>query len=154
MDGLTLLSDAAAAGLTVRADGDRLVIRGPRKAEPLARRLLEHKRQVIAALGPLSAANRRGPGPFRNAEGPGGRRSARDSLPWPAALADWVLLLEPADLPATFWLRAGVEVVNRERFLTSLRADVLAGPTGPRAFYGGVQSDLRHVRGLLLGMEG
>jgi len=50
MDGLTLLSDAAAAGLTVWADGDRLVIRGPRAAEAVARRLLEHKPEVVAAL--------------------------------------------------------------------------------------------------------
>ena len=48
---MTLLSDAAAAGLTVRADGDRLVIRGPRGAEAVARRLLGHKAEVMAALG-------------------------------------------------------------------------------------------------------
>ena len=51
MDGLTLLSDATAAGLTVRANAGRLVIRGPRAAEAVARRLLEHKAEVLAALG-------------------------------------------------------------------------------------------------------
>jgi len=51
MDGLTLLSEATAAGLTIRVDGDRLVIRGPKTADAVARRLLEHKPEVVAALG-------------------------------------------------------------------------------------------------------
>ncbi len=50
MDGLILLQEASAAGLTVLADGDRLVIRGPRSADAIARRLLAHKAAVIAAL--------------------------------------------------------------------------------------------------------
>lgn len=50
MDGLSLLAEARANGLKVRADGDRLVIRGPRQAEPIAKRLLERKREVIEAL--------------------------------------------------------------------------------------------------------
>ena len=33
MDGLTLLAEAGAAGLTILADGDRLVIRGPKSAD-------------------------------------------------------------------------------------------------------------------------
>jgi len=52
MVGLTLLDEARAAGLTVLADGDRLVVRGPRAAEAVARRLLEHKTAVLAALAP------------------------------------------------------------------------------------------------------
>jgi len=51
MDGLVLLSEAMAAGLTVRVDGDRLVIRGPKTADAVARRVLEHKPDVVAALG-------------------------------------------------------------------------------------------------------
>ena len=50
MDGLTLLREARAAGLTVAADGARLCIRGPRQAEAVARRLLAHKAAVLAAL--------------------------------------------------------------------------------------------------------
>jgi hypothetical protein len=52
MDGLTLLSEARAAGLEVKVDGDRLVVRGPRSAAHLAERLLEMKQEVIALLGP------------------------------------------------------------------------------------------------------
>jgi hypothetical protein len=50
MDGLTLLREAWAAGLTVQADGERLRIRGPRRAEPIAQRLIAHKAHVLAAL--------------------------------------------------------------------------------------------------------
>ena len=50
MDGLTMLSEARAAGLIVMADGDRLVIRGPRSADTIARRLLANKAVVMAAL--------------------------------------------------------------------------------------------------------
>ena len=49
MDGLALLTEARAAGLTVNAVGDRLTIRGPRRAESIARRLLEHKAHVLEA---------------------------------------------------------------------------------------------------------
>jgi hypothetical protein len=50
MDGVTALAEARAAGLEVRADGDRLVVRGPRSAEVLAKRLLGCKADVMAAL--------------------------------------------------------------------------------------------------------
>ena len=50
MDGLTLLAEARAAGLSVAAQGCRLVVRGPRRAEAMARRLIEHKADVMAAL--------------------------------------------------------------------------------------------------------
>src|SRR5688572_1000777 len=50
MDGMTLLAEARAAGLEVRADGDRLVVRGPRTQEGLARALLAHKPDVLTAL--------------------------------------------------------------------------------------------------------
>jgi hypothetical protein len=50
MDGLTLLSEGRAAGLIVLADGGRLVIRGPRSADAVARQLLAHKAVVLAAM--------------------------------------------------------------------------------------------------------
>jgi hypothetical protein len=50
MDGLTLLSEGLAAGLNVTVDGDRLVIRGPKSADEVARRLLAHKAMILAAL--------------------------------------------------------------------------------------------------------
>jgi hypothetical protein len=50
MDGLMLLRRAHASGLSVEAEGDRLVIRGPRRADAMARLLLAHKSTVMAAL--------------------------------------------------------------------------------------------------------
>lgn len=50
MVGLTLLAEARAAGLTVLADHGRLIVRGPREAEPLAHQLLAHKAEVLNAL--------------------------------------------------------------------------------------------------------
>ena len=55
MDGMTLLEEARAAGLTVTTDGDRLRIRGPRSAEPIAQKILRHKADVLAALSPITA---------------------------------------------------------------------------------------------------
>src|SRR6516225_7985186 len=50
MDGLTLLKLARSAGLTVIAQGDKLVIRGPRRAKPVAEQLLARKGEIIDAL--------------------------------------------------------------------------------------------------------
>jgi hypothetical protein len=50
MDGLTLLRRTHEAGLKVAVEGDKLVIRGPKRAEPVARLLIECKLEVMAAL--------------------------------------------------------------------------------------------------------
>jgi hypothetical protein len=50
MVGLNLIREAGVAGLTVWAEGDRLRIRGPKAADVIARRLVEHKAEVMAAL--------------------------------------------------------------------------------------------------------
>lgn len=50
MDGLSLLAEARRAGLSVHVEGDKLVVRGPKVAAPIAQRLLANKAQVMAAL--------------------------------------------------------------------------------------------------------
>jgi hypothetical protein len=50
LDGLLLIAQARAAGLEVRADGERLVIRGPRVAEALALALRDRKPEIMALL--------------------------------------------------------------------------------------------------------
>ena len=50
MDCLTLLDRARAAGLDVQADSARLVVRGPRSAEAIAKELLAHKQEVMLLL--------------------------------------------------------------------------------------------------------
>jgi hypothetical protein len=50
MAGLVLLRQAREVGLSVAQEGDTLVIRGPKRAEPIARLLIENKPEVLAAL--------------------------------------------------------------------------------------------------------
>jgi site-specific DNA-methyltransferase (adenine-specific) len=51
MDGVTaLLAEARAAGLAVHAAGGKLAVRGPRRLEPLVRRLLDRKGEVLHHL--------------------------------------------------------------------------------------------------------
>ena len=50
MDGLILLRRANDVGLRLEATGDRLVIRGPKRAEPVAKLLVEHKAEVLRVL--------------------------------------------------------------------------------------------------------
>jgi hypothetical protein len=45
-----VLAEARAAGLTVRVDADRLVVRGPKTQERLAQQLLAYKPGVLALL--------------------------------------------------------------------------------------------------------
>jgi len=50
MDGLILLREARRAGLRVTVDGDRLVVQGSRRLEPVARMLLAEKPRILRAL--------------------------------------------------------------------------------------------------------
>jgi len=50
MDVLDLIAEARSSGLQLLADGDRLVIRGPRAAEPVVKMLRNHKAEALAAL--------------------------------------------------------------------------------------------------------
>lgn len=61
MDGLTLLDEARVAGLDVYENAGKLVVRGPDSLEPLARRLLAAKPQVLMALHLQILLGLRGP---------------------------------------------------------------------------------------------
>lgn len=50
MGALKLITEARSAGLKLRAEGGRLVIRGPRSAEPIAKALLDRKAEVLPFL--------------------------------------------------------------------------------------------------------
>jgi hypothetical protein len=62
---LTLLEEARAAGLTltVTAAGDRLRIKGPRRAIALAKALKAHKAEILALLAPAATEARMTPRP-------------------------------------------------------------------------------------------
>ena len=57
MDGLDLLQRAGDAGVRVEADGDRLIVRGPRSVQGLVKQLIAHKPDVLAALGRRGASD-------------------------------------------------------------------------------------------------
>jgi hypothetical protein len=50
MDGLTILQEAREAGLEITIDGERLVVRGPKSAAPIAERLLRMKQEIMAVI--------------------------------------------------------------------------------------------------------
>jgi hypothetical protein len=50
MEALNLLRRARDVGLRLEAAGDKLVIRGPKRAEPVVKLLAEHKAEVLRVL--------------------------------------------------------------------------------------------------------
>jgi hypothetical protein len=54
MDVMSLLTKARSKGLDVRAEGNKLVVRGPRSVEKLARQLLDRKAEVMPLLSQQS----------------------------------------------------------------------------------------------------
>ena len=50
MEALTLIRQAQDAGLTVEAQGDKLLVQGPQSAELIVRRLVQHKPAILKAL--------------------------------------------------------------------------------------------------------
>ena len=53
MDTLALLQRAHEVGLRVEPMGDKLLVRGPKRAEAVVKLLAEHKAEVLAALSPV-----------------------------------------------------------------------------------------------------
>ena len=69
------------------------------------------------------------------------------AVEWPGTAADFCLLLTIDDLPPVpFWLNPWTEVRDVGRMLRYLRANILRGPSGPRAVYGALQADLRELQ--------
>jgi hypothetical protein len=93
MDGLTLLREARAAGLTIEADGQRLRIRGPRGAEPLVQQLVANKTAVLSALAVSQDLGVERPGAdeaaFQAAAKPEPSDETDETLPAPP---EWVLV--------------------------------------------------------------
>ena len=52
MDALIVLRRARDAGLRVEAAGDKLMVRGPKRADAVVKLLAEHKAEVLAVLSP------------------------------------------------------------------------------------------------------
>jgi len=58
MDALALLHRARDAGLRVELIGDKLLVRGPKRAEAVVKLLAEHKAEVLAALAPGASVSK------------------------------------------------------------------------------------------------
>ena len=104
MVGVTaLLAEAQHAGLTLHNDGERLVIRGPRKAEDVAKALLAHKATIPA--GWIAGVAR-----LTSMTAPAGASPER----WAAVVADAGSFLEKWGAQATRlgWTAADVFGVN------------------------------------------
>jgi hypothetical protein len=54
MDALALLRRAQQAGLRIQPAGDKLMVRGPKHAEPVVKLLAMHKAEILAALAKAS----------------------------------------------------------------------------------------------------
>jgi hypothetical protein len=52
MDAVALLHRAQEVGLRIEPMGEKLLVRGPKRAEPVVKLLAEHKAEVLAALSP------------------------------------------------------------------------------------------------------
>jgi hypothetical protein len=50
MDALTLIDQARKAGLAISSSDGKLIVRGPKKAEPVVRLLAARKQEVLSAL--------------------------------------------------------------------------------------------------------
>lgn len=73
------------------------------------------------------------------------------TVEWPGAAADFCLLLTADDLPEVpFRLNGWTQVMDAAKMLRSLRADILRGPSGSRAFYGALQADLLALQSFAL----
>ena len=132
MDGLALLDEARAAGLEVQADGDRLVIRGPPRAEGMALRLLEHKAEVLPLVNPPTLREQPDNQPAGHA--------------WDAEMAQlirWFRSTEPPSEP--FELERGVFISHPGRYWNYLREDIAAGPGRGRSYYGAFEANLRKL---------
>jgi hypothetical protein len=113
MDAVALVEEARTAGLVVTVAGGRLVVRGPRRAADLAKRLLANKTEVLAALQAVPAA------------GVSDEVTTRRAAPTPR---EWEVL---------GWLRELSAGVDEAAWVTASAAAALVGPRDgwePRAW--------------------
>ena len=85
MDAVALLHRAQEAGLRIEPMGEKLLVRGPKRAEAVVKLLASHKAEVLAALAPGASTSERGD-QERAADGTEARRW-RDRLA--TRIVDW-----------------------------------------------------------------
>lgn len=136
MDGLGLLFDAKAAGLTVETVGDNLRIRGPKKAEPIVRRLEKHKAAVMKVL----RVQEQPPPPSWNPE-------TQSLVKWFLELGQHRILANP------FRLAPWIEVVDPAQFKEFLNHQISLGPDWITNRNGKLHEDLRMLRDRIMDLN-
>ncbi len=124
MSARQLVAAVRDAGASIEADVDRLKLKSNRGPLPddLVDALRSHKAEVIDLLVT--------------------ERAHRAAVQWGdlAPIVEWFLSAEPPAEP--FKLKQGITISNPQRWWRDIAADIAAGPEGPRARYGALQSDV------------
>jgi hypothetical protein len=142
-----LLSDLVSIGYEISLEGDNIRYRyqkpgnPPDTVDPLIEELRKYKAEVVDILkmrGDTITLTEKS------------QSRANMKAAWPSkdqSLLDWFLTLEAPTEP--FYLEPHRHVVGPAKFFSALRMDITAGPAGPRAKMGSLQSDLRELKARL-----
>jgi hypothetical protein len=143
-----LLSDLAVIGYEISLEGNNIRYRyqkpgnPPDTVDPLIEELGKYKAEVVSILktgeDDTVALTEKS------------QSRANMKAAWPSkdqSLLDWFLTLEAPTEP--FYLEPHRHVVGPAKFFSALRMDITAGPAGPRAKMGSLQSDLRELKARL-----
>lgn len=144
MTAAELLAECQARDIDLQAHNGQLDIDAPAGAltDEILQRLRDAKAKLLMILGTAAAPA---------TTDPNSRRAFPVAVEWPAAAADFCLLLTVDDLPPVpFKLNGWSTITDVAKFLRRLQADTLRGPSGPRAFYGALQADLLELRRFVL----
>ena len=141
------------AGLLLWAEEGRLGVGPEQRITPdLAAIIRAHRSELLAFVTPGKPA----PELWERLHAAAARATAVRPRPtgpveWPAAAADFCLLLTANDLPEVpSRLNGWTQVTDAAKMLRSLRADIIRGPSGPRDFYGALQADLLALQRFVL----
>jgi hypothetical protein len=140
-----LLSDLASIGYEIFLEGNNLRYRyqkpgnPPETVKPLIEELRRCKAEVVSIL---KMGEEDTVAPTEKSQ-----PQADETASWPLEdqyLLDWFMTVEAPTEP--FYLEPHRHVVAPAKFYSALRMDITAGPAGPRARMGTLQSDLRKLK--------
>ena len=142
-----LLSDLAVIGYEISLEGNNIRYRyqkpgnPPDTVDPLIEELRKYKAEVVDIL------KMRGDTITLTEKSQSGAPVKASSPSKDQSLLDWFLTLEAPTEP--FYLEPHRHVVGPAKYFSALRMDITAGPAGPRAKMGSLQSDLRELKARL-----
>ena len=132
MDVITLLRTAQDAGLKIKAEGDTVRVRGPKRAEPIVRCIMAMKSQVLRELMKSKSSV----------------SSTWDSET--ARLIQWFLEEGQHRIPTKpFQLTRWQRVVDPALFMESIHFGISIGPDKVNLWRGTFQADLKRLKELI-----